>query len=91
MVDVFAFVALGVQDVGGLFRDADADGKGAPRGGATLGKLVITHWRKPLDRDAVGLNLSLISLLIDANYVYIVIAARVNVEGCDLHVHFCGI
>lgn len=43
MVDVFAFVALGIQDVGGLFGDADADGKGAPRGGATLGKMVITH------------------------------------------------
>ena len=44
MVDVFAFVALGIQDVSGFFRDADADGKGAPRGGATLGKMVITHW-----------------------------------------------
>ena len=43
MVDVFTFVALGIQDVGGFFGDADADGKGAPRGGATLGKLVITH------------------------------------------------
>ena len=46
MVDVFAFVALGIQDVSGLFRDADADGKGAPRCGATLGKMVITHWCK---------------------------------------------
>ena len=43
MVDILAFVALGIQDVGGLFGDADADGKGAPRGGATLCKLVITH------------------------------------------------
>lgn len=56
MVDVFAFVALGIQDVGRLFRDADADGKGAPRGGATLCKMVGAHWCKPLDRDAVGLN-----------------------------------
>ena len=57
MVDVFAFVALGAEDVCGLFRDSDADGKGAPRGGATLCKMVITHWCKPLDRDAVGLKL----------------------------------
>lgn len=56
MIDVFAFVALGIQDVGGFFRDADADGKGAPRGGATLCKLVGAHWCKPLDRDAVGLK-----------------------------------
>ena len=46
MVDVFAFVVLGIQDVGGLFGDSDADGKGAPRGGATLCKFVITHWCK---------------------------------------------
>ena len=46
MVDVFAFIALCAEDVGGLFGDADADGKGAPRGGATLCKLVITHWCK---------------------------------------------
>ena len=46
MVDVFTFVVLGIQDVGGLFGDSDADGKGAPRGGATLCKMVITHWCK---------------------------------------------
>lgn len=56
MVDVFAFVSLGIQYVGGLFRDANADGKGAPRSGATLCKMIITHWCKPLNRGAVGLN-----------------------------------
>lgn len=43
LVDVFAFVALGAKDLRCLLGDADADGEGAPRGGATSGKFVGAH------------------------------------------------
>ena len=42
VVDVLTFIALGIQDVGGFFRDADADGVSALGGRATGGKFVGT-------------------------------------------------
>ena len=56
VVDILALVFLSADNLCRLLGDADADCNGAPRGGATLCKMVITHWCKPLDRDAVGLN-----------------------------------
>ena len=43
LVDVLTLIFLSAEDLRCLLGDADADGKGAPRGGATSGKFVGAH------------------------------------------------
>ena len=43
IVDILTFIFLGAEDLGCLFRDADADGVSTLGGGATGGKFVGTH------------------------------------------------